>query len=99
MGRYRFIAFNTAAAPRYLVLWDLHWQVLDCRRLEPVSDLSEAMAAAMNRLAADGWEAEATPEYGFVFMRSGADRRLLMLTPRDPLSTTTQSFNPFRGIP
>jgi hypothetical protein len=97
MGRYRFTAFNTASTPRYVVLWDLHWQVLDCRRLEPISDLSGAMATAMDRFAADGWEAEATPEYGFVFIRNGADRRLLMLTPRDPLRTTVQSFNPFRS--
>ena len=97
MGRYRFTAYNTAVTPRYVVLWDLHWQVLDCRPLGPQSDLSDAMAAAMHRLAADGWQAEATPEYGFVFMRNGAGRRLLMLTPRDPLSTTTQSFDPFRS--
>jgi len=97
MGRYRFMTFNTVCTPRYVVLWDLHWQILDCRRLEPRSDLSGAMVAAMNRLAADGWKAEATPAYGFVFLCNGADRRLLMLTPRDPLSTTTQSFNPFRS--
>jgi hypothetical protein len=43
----------------------------------------------------EGWQAEATSEYGFVFIRKGADRQLLMLTPRDPRSTGAQSFNPF----
>jgi hypothetical protein len=95
MGRYAFPAFNEAPTPRYVVLWDLHWQVLDCRRLEPAADLSGAMAAAIDRLARDGWEAEATPEYGFVFIRNSGDRRLLMLTPRDPHSTAPQSFSPF----
>jgi hypothetical protein len=95
MGRYRFPAFNTATAPRYLVVWNLHWRVLECRRFEPASDLFAAMAATIERLASDGWEAEATPEYGFVFIRRDHDRRLLMLTPRDPYSTALQSFSPF----
>jgi hypothetical protein len=55
------------------------------------------MAAVIERLAGDGWEAEATPEYGFVFIRREGERRLLMLTPRDPYGTAAQSFNPFRS--
>jgi hypothetical protein len=39
---------------------------------------------------------EATPEYGFVFIRREGERRLLMLTEGDPYSTTAQSFDPFR---
>jgi hypothetical protein len=53
------------------------------------------MAAALKSLSAEGWEAEATTEYGFVFIRREGERRLLMLTPRDPHSTTAQSFSPF----
>jgi hypothetical protein len=30
-----------------------------------------------------------------VFIRNGAERRLLMLTPRDPYDTAPQSFDPF----
>jgi hypothetical protein len=97
MGRYTFPAFNTTTRPRYVVLWDLHWHVLDCQRLEPGTDLSVAMAAAIERLEGAGWQAEATPEYGFVFVRRELERRLLMLTPRDPYSTTFQSFSPFDG--
>jgi hypothetical protein len=96
MGRYTFPAFNKAPTPRYVVLWDLHWHVLDSQRLEPAADLSGAMTASIERLASEGWEAEATPEYGFVFVRNGADRRLLMLTARDPYSCEWQSFSPFR---
>jgi hypothetical protein len=96
MGRYRFPAFNTATTPRYVVLWDLQWRVLDCQRLEPAADLSGAMAATLDRLAADGWQAEATPEYGFVFIRRDGERRLLALTPGDPYEATPQSFSPFR---
>jgi hypothetical protein len=53
------------------------------------------MTGAIERFAGEGWEAEATPEYGFVFIRRAGERRLLMLTPRDPYSTKQQSFSPF----
>jgi hypothetical protein len=97
MSRYRFPAFNTSNRPRYVVVWDLHWQILECRRLEPAADLSVAIQAAIARLQDEGWQAEATPEYGFAFIRRETERRLLMLTPRDPYSTTAQSFSPFHG--
>lgn len=97
MGRYTFPAFATATTPRYIVLWELQWQLLDCQRLEPAADLSGAMAATIERLAGEGWIAEATPEYGFVFIRRQGERRLLMLTPRDPYSAVPQSFSPFRS--
>jgi len=80
MGRYTFPAFNKAPTPRYLVLWNLYWQVIDCRCLEPATDLAVAIAAAIKRLKAEGWQAEGSAEYGFVFIRRGTDRRLLMLT-------------------
>ena len=73
----------------------LHWHALHCQRLEPAADLSGAMAAAIARLKGEGWQAEATPEYGFVFVRREGERRLLMLTPRDPYGTAAQSFSPF----
>jgi hypothetical protein len=95
MGHYTFPAFKPSPTPRYLVLWDLQWRLLECQRLEPAAELSAAMTATMERLEGDCWHAEATPEYGFVFIRRGADRRLLMLTPRDPHSTAAQSFSPF----
>jgi hypothetical protein len=69
--------------------------VLECQGLEPAADLSVAMAVAISRLEAEGWQAESSAEYGFVFIRRGDDRRLLMLTPRDPYETRAQSFSPF----
>jgi hypothetical protein len=95
MGRYTFPAFNRAHTPRYLVLWDLDWHPLVCQRLKPAVDLSSAMAATIGRLAGNGWIAEATPQYGFVFIRREGERRLLMLTSRDPYSAARQSFSPF----
>jgi hypothetical protein len=95
VSRYVFPAFNTSATPRYIVLLDVHWHVLVVERLEPAADLSGAMAAAIGRLEGEGWRPEATPEYGFVFIWCDVERRLLMLTPREPADTTSQTFSPF----
>jgi hypothetical protein len=95
LGRYTFPAFNKASTPRYIVLWDLHWNVLECLRLEAAADLVGAMTATITRLAADGWHAEGTAQYVFVFIRRKTERRRLMLTPHDPHDTAPQSFNPF----
>jgi hypothetical protein len=97
MARYSFPAFNKASTPRYVVLWDMHWHVINCQRLEPAADLSGAMAAAIERLADEGWQAEGGAEYGFVFIRRVDERRLLMLTGRDPYDTARQSFSPFES--
>jgi hypothetical protein len=74
----------------------MQWQRMECIRLPPGADLRSAMTAAIERLRGEAWEAEGAPEYGFVFLRRGTDRRLLMLTSRDPESTALQSFSPFR---
>jgi hypothetical protein len=97
MGRYRFTAYNKSSTPSYVVLWDLHWHVLECERLEPAADLSGAMAATIERLAGEGWQAESGAEYGFTFIRRETERRLLALTSRDPYDTAPQSFSPFRS--
>jgi hypothetical protein len=57
MGRYTFPAFVRATTPRYVVVWDMHWHVLECQCLEPAADLSGAMAATIERLADEGWQA------------------------------------------
>lgn len=96
MPRYKFIAFDEAATLRYIVLWDLQWQILECQRVEPHTDLSAAMNTALQQLEAQGWIAEGDSPYGFVFIRRAGERRMLMLTPRDPRDPSRQSFNPFK---
>ena len=80
---------------RYLVVWSLHWDVIECQRLEPRSDLSAAMEKAIERLRGAGWQAEDSADFGFVFIRQGVARRLLAITERDPHSEARQSFSPF----
>lgn len=96
MGRYRFIAYVNDGTPRYVVVWDLQWKPLLCQRVAADSDLRIAMTAAIESQIAQGWQVEGSAEYGFAFMRRAGERRLLMLTPRDPYDRTPQSFSPFR---
>jgi hypothetical protein len=97
MSRYHPHVFDRAGAVRYLIVWDLQWQVIECVRLEPRTALARALAEKLDRLAKDGWRAEGTAEFGFVFLERRNERRLLMLTTRDPRATIEQSFSPFRG--
>jgi hypothetical protein len=97
MGRYKFTAYSTSGTPRYIVVWSLQWQIIDCQRIEPHRDLSAAMAGNLRQLEADGWEAEGDVPYGFAFIRRRGERRLLMLTSRDPFDSSAQSFDPFKN--
>ena len=95
MGRYRHQIYATAATARFCVTFGLQWQVIECSRLEPGADLKRAMHAAIERLANDGWQAECGGEFGFVFIHRAGERRLLILTERDPHDLRPQSFSPF----
>ena len=97
MGRYRNKVYERDTTPRWVAVFGLQWQVIESQRLEPASDLHGAMTATIERLAADGWQIEADPRFGFAFIRRDGERRLLMLTPRDPYDIRPQSFNPFRS--
>ena len=69
MARYHHNVYAKSKTPRYLVIFDLQWKIIECQRLEPSTDLRPAMAAAIERLTADGWQSEGTPDFGFVFIK------------------------------
>lgn len=97
MPRYVCNVYADDRQPRYLVLWSLEWEVIECRRLECGTDFAAAMRRAIACAGVDDWMAEDAPDFGFVFLRRGAARRLLMLTRRNPSDAIRQSFNPFRA--
>ena len=98
MGRYRHRVYEKSTTPRWVAVFGLQWQVIESCRIEPGEDLYGAMRKSIERLAAAGWRAEEDePRFGFVFIRKQSDRRLLMLTPRDPFDTRAQSFSPFQS--
>ena len=96
MGRYRHQVYINDTRPRWVAVFGLQWQAIESHRLEPATDLSSAMAVAIERLAADGWQIEAEPRFGFAFIHRAGERRLLMLTPKEPHDTRPQSFSPFK---
>jgi hypothetical protein len=97
MGRYHHKVYEKSTTPRWVAVFGLQWQVIESERLEPGADLVGAMTATIERLGGEGWNAEAEPRFGFVFIRKEGDRRLLILTPKDPFDTTPQSFSPFQS--
>jgi hypothetical protein len=96
MGLYRHKIYEKATTARWIAVFGLQWQVIESTRLEPAAALSGAMSAAIARLGGDGWQIEAEPRFGFAFIQRAGERRLLMLTPKDPHDNRPQSFSPFK---
>jgi hypothetical protein len=65
MARYHHNVYAMSEWPKYIVPFDLQWQIVECRRLEPSADLRKEMATTIARPLSEGWEAEDAPEYGF----------------------------------
>jgi hypothetical protein len=95
MTRYRHQVYATAKTSRFCVVFNLQWQVIESLKLDPAADLVAAMSAAIERQTREGWQAESSHEFGFLFLRRGGERRLLILTERDPYDLRPQSFSPF----
>jgi hypothetical protein len=96
MARYHHDVYARAKTPRYAVLFDLQWKIIECQRLEPFADLRGAMTGTLNRLVCEGWQPESTPRFGFVFLNRYGSRRLLILTERDPHDSRPQTFSPYK---
>jgi hypothetical protein len=96
MGRYRHQVYTNDTRPRWVAVFGLQWQVIESHRLELAADLPGAMTAAIERLAVDGGQIEAEPRFAFAFIRRAGERRLLMVTPKDPHDNRPQSFSPFK---
>ena len=96
MARYHHNIYTKANTPRYCVIFDLQWQIIERQRLEPSTDLRSAMTTTVDRLANEGWQPECAPDYGFVFLNRNGTRRLLILTERDPYDERPQAFSPFK---
>jgi hypothetical protein len=96
MARYHHNVYASAKTPRYVVLFDLQWQMIESQRLEPSADLRSAINTVIDRLACDGWKPESAARFGFVFLSRNGARRLLILTERNPFDTGPQTFSPFK---
>jgi len=96
MRHNRYCGYLEQTHRGYLVAFDLQWNIIESRRVDPSLGAAAALAAFVKEFTATGWSAETDGSYGFVFVRRGAARMLLEVTPRDPHDASAQSFNPFR---
>jgi hypothetical protein len=96
MARYHHNVYASANTPRYVVIFDLQWKIIECKRLEPCADLAKCMTATLQRLTEEGWQPESAPRFGFVFRSRIGVRRLLILTERDPHDLSPPTFSPFK---
>jgi hypothetical protein len=50
MRRTRYDVFTKATTPRYVVLWDLHRQVIDCQQLVPAATSATQLRRQLHAL-------------------------------------------------
>lgn len=96
VARYRKNDLTSSPQTRHVVTFTIHWHIISVETIKPGADAALGLASSLARLAANGWHAECTPEFGFVFVRRGDDRMLVIVTGRDPNSDVAPSFSPFR---
>jgi len=96
MSRNRYAGFIDEHKRGFLVAFDLHWRVIEARRVDPAIGVPRALVSFILEFQTQGWHCEGEPTYGFVFMKRGSERILVEATPRDPRDVAFQSFNPFK---
>jgi len=81
--RSKYDPLATSRLTRWLVLRDMFHNVLDSTELTPGTDLRTAFASGLAALERAGWHSEGASG-GMVFVRRGAERRLLAIHEHDP---------------
>jgi hypothetical protein len=81
--RSKYDPLALSRQPRWLVLRDMFHNVLDSTELTPGTDLRRAFASGLAALEQDGWQSEGASG-AMVFVRRGAERRLLAIHESDP---------------
>jgi hypothetical protein len=81
--RSKYDPLALSRQPRWLVLRDMFHNVLDSTELAPGADLRQAFASGLAALEQQGWQSEGASG-AMVFVRRGAERRLLVIHETDP---------------
>ena len=74
--------------PRWLIVWDMQFNLLDSTELAPYTDLVAVMDQTAIQWRERGWTVESDARFGSFFCRRAAERRLIAISPADPAIAT-----------
>jgi hypothetical protein len=74
--------------PRWLIVWDMQFNVLDSTELAPYTDLAEVMRGAAQRRRDEGWCVESDARFGSFFCHRDGMRVLVAISAADPAAAT-----------
>jgi hypothetical protein len=94
--RSKYDPLALSSHTRWLVLRDMFHNVLDATELAPGTDLRQAFARGLADLEHSGWQSEGASG-AMVFVRRGAERRLLAIHESDPYEPLPQGHGVLTG--
>src|SRR5580658_8614257 len=74
--------------PRWLIIWDMQFNVLDSTELAPYTDLADVMRSAAQRRRNEGWCVESDARFGSFFCHRDGVRVLIAISAADPAAST-----------
>lgn len=74
--------------PRWLIVWDMQFHLLDSTELAPYTDLAVVMAQTAQQWQQEGWTVESDARYGSFFCHRAGVRRLIAISAADPTQPT-----------
>jgi hypothetical protein len=74
--------------PRWLIVWDMQFNVLDSTELAPYTDLAAVMHGAAQRRCDEGWCVESDARFGSFFCHRAGVRVLVAISAADPAQAT-----------
>jgi hypothetical protein len=75
---------GTSPKPRWLIVWDMQFNVLDSTELAPYTDLAEVMQQAARLRREQGWSVESDARFGSFFCHREGSRVLIAISAADP---------------
>jgi hypothetical protein len=86
--RDRYNPSGPSSKPRWLIVWDMHFQLLDSTELAPYTDPVQVLAQAVEQWRSQGWVIESDARYGSFFCHRAGVRRLIAISAADPMLPT-----------
>lgn len=82
--RDRYDPLAVSSQPRWLVVWDMYFNLLESTALAPRTNLREVLQQTIQHWRAMGWTVESDARFGSFFCHCAGARRLLAVSPVNP---------------